>query len=320
MEFHSIKFFNLFRRKLFFFSSFSLVALIVFSSCTLDLIPNKAGSVHIIGVALDYEHMYANLKGTIDDVIETATMFKYIYEDKGLKVDEKYFLQTGKDPDINGSEYPSIDNLLNYISALETGKNDLILFIFSGHGVLGLSPSPALLMGVVDSSTPYPVLEMPTLFEALEEKGCQTLAIIDACYSGGMAISWEQSINEGFENMFKKQSINGVTVFAAARSFEESHFSEGFYDSDEAHGIFTYYLLKELGWSHTDNVNRTVSSNGTEYSVHGYPYINLPSGLEARVLFDSVIKNKERSDFMALRGLKEIPVMNSGKSELVVIP
>lgn len=295
------------------------VALLI-SSCSFDIIPNRAGEVFIIGVALDYEHMNVGINGTIDDVIELAAAYEAYLDRAGIPYTEKYFLQSGSSPDTEGEEYPSIENVTEYIEFLQCDKDDLVVFIFSGHGDDKLTGVPCLLFGSSPTSSPLPLYPMTDLFELLQSRNCQSLAVIDACYSGGAAINWTNNLLTCVGEMFRRNPAYGVNVMAAARSFEESHFSNGFFDSEESHGIFTYYLLEEMGWHHVDHERRTVESNGVTYTVYGSPSQILPSGTTMNEIYQMVISNEDRIELMDRRNYTEIPIINKGMSNLVMIP
>lgn len=294
-----------------------LLFIAVFTTgCELDIMPKTKSKVWIISVALDYRNTGGNiLNGTINDAIEFPSAYTAYLDSKGIEYVERYMIATGTDANEEEADYPSESNVLKAISDIDSDPNDLILFFYSGHGELSQdeSSTPSLVLGrTSNADSLYPMTPYTTVFDALAEKNCQSLAVIDACYSGGMSQDWTcESLAQRVKELFTGIKYTGVHVIAASQSDELSYeITEP--TSSQPHAAFTLGILETMGWVHTTTDYRTVSSSGKNFAVKGEPSIILPSGTTIEELFDAASSNELIS--------RQTPCMNHGRTLLKFIP
>ena len=289
-----------------------LCTLVLGSSCQLDILPKSDTTVHIIGVALDYYNVGANLNGTIRDVTEFITAYEYYLDRAGINYQEKYFIQKGETPDMSHEEYPSADNVRSYIRNLDVSSEDLILFVYSGHGTYDTQKEKAAIVLAATEEEMLPLFYVDELFDLLDSKGCQALAVMDNCNSGGMAENWDKKdmLSGAFESLFEKTKYKGLHVITASSEDELSYeFGSG---NGETHGAFTYQLLNYMGWFHSDYVFKTISSCGNEISVHGVMSAPRQNRMLLKDFYLYAISGMDKT--------RQHPQINKTNSDLVFLP
>lgn len=285
---------------------------ILASSCRLDILPKTDTTVHIIGVALDYYNVGSNLRGTINDVTEFITAYEYYLDRAGIDYREKFFIQKGETPDMTHEDYPSEENITSYIRNLNVDDDDLILFVYSGHGTYDTQRGEAAIVLGASETEMLPLYYVDDLFSLLDSKGCQALAVMDNCNSGGLADDWyeKEMFVSSFKSLFEKTRYLGLHVITASAEDELSYeFVSG---NGEYHGAFTSYLLDFMGWYHSDNISRTVTSCGNTIEVHGTMAYPLTETMELEDFFLSAITDMDKS--------RQHPQINKTNSDLVFIP
>ena len=233
-----------------------LLSLLLFS-CELFMEEPQAGKVYAILVALDYKHLTDNrnhLDGTIPDAKEQHKAFAALADGK---YEGYLFIQKGSTAP--GAEtigltpitlYPTKDNIEGAISALSgiTTVNDLILFTFSGHASGGsISLGPQNKTQAID----YDVSDLLEHFSSLKGR---KLIILDACETGygvpsdpaSSSTLMEKAISSWYAKYFNGERSVKSDLFVLTSSANTDSYEASF--GVNSHGVFTYALLKALGW------------------------------------------------------------------------
>lgn len=162
---------------------------------------------------------------------------------------------------------------LNSISA--RGKKNLIIY-YAGHGV----PDPKennkayILPTDVRGTRPQSGIALNDLYASIGDMGFkQSTLFLDACFSGINRDN--ESVNEGMRGVEIEAEeatlgSGNVVVFSAAQGNETA---QGFLE--QGHGLFTYYLLRELQYNGgninygtlSDNLRRNVSRQATQLKL-----------------------------------------------------
>lgn len=249
----------------------AVILIPVATSCSLrlDILPDKATKVHIVAVALDYRNIGSTLQGTINDVTEFVTAYEYHLEQAGIPYEETLLLQYGETPDMTRDDYPAPDNLTRALEDIEAGPDDLILFVYSGHGTWDEEVGGSAIVLAQTEDEMLPLFPARRLYELLDSKGCQAIAVIDCCNSGGMNGDWydAHALAASFTSLVDDIGYKGVGVITACAEDELSY--EYITDGGQYHGAFTAELLEYMGWVHSDTVARYVDAGGTPLAVHG---------------------------------------------------
>ncbi len=238
-----------------------LLLFLLLSSCSLSQL--SYSKVTIFGVALDYKDQGRDLNGTINDVMETVSCLKDIYQSKRLQVETHYMIQKGSVITSSSPDYPTAEHVLNKLKTFKPQKNELFIFIYAGHG----KDTGEFILGKHGTTTT--TASMNSVFDIINSYGCNSIAIIDCCYSGKMAennSSVTYDFDKAFKTMFQKKKYNSLCVIAAAQPTEKSY--ESFIFADHYHGYFTQALLESLGWNHYEG-SRNIKTGSKIIEVLG---------------------------------------------------
>lgn len=284
-----------------FYIALTAFAIILATGCSFDSIPyTKSGMVHIVTVGLDYANTdISDLNGTVNDALEIAAAFESIYKANGIPYETVRLIQEGPDAGELDRYYPSSKNIMETIDSLVVYPDDLIIFFYSGHGdvftgVEGIEDGEAFFAtGATEEEGSYGRLRALDVYEALDDKGCPVVAIIDACYSGGMATvdTKGRSFTESIAGFGSGMDLRNVQVLAASQEDELSYTSSTTTEEGirEAHSAFTIAILNQLGWRHSIvRLYETVYVSGTQRNIMGY-LRTVPKSLTATELFSSVM-------------------------------
>lgn len=233
-----------------------LLSLLLFS-CELFMEEPQAGKVYAILVALDYDGLNQNtLAGTLPDAKEQHKAFTALAGDEKyegyLFIQEKGGIVDTKTINSTPIElYPTVKNIEDAISALSgtTTADDLILFTFSGHakgGNIALSPKSG---SVIET---YEVSRLLDLFSSVKGR---KLIILDACETGygvpsdpaSSSTLLENSISTWYSKYFNGERSVKSDLFVLTSSANTDSYEDIF--NGKRHGVFTYALLKALGWN-----------------------------------------------------------------------
>ncbi len=230
----------------------------------------KEATVYIISVGLDYRDSSApDLLGCPDDALEIGSCLSDMYRQRGINTNVSYLVQYSAEADKDAPDYPDADAIIEAIADIPSTEDDLIIFYYSGHGDVEDDGNTFLAVGSAEAD--YEKLAMDSVFDVLEAKDAPAIAIIDACYSGAMAISPDQSILDAFADMFGKLDLRSVKVIAASGSDELSYMIPVYAESgeQESHGALTASILGILDWKHTSFSSRGITISGCEKTIHG---------------------------------------------------
>jgi len=131
---------------------------------------------------------------------------------------------------------------LSQLAEVEDGKAELI-FYYSGHGLPDeVKREPHLIPVDVSSSHLDMALPLDEVYEQLKKSPTQRcVVLLDACFSGG-ARNKPLVAAKAVRVVPRTAPVSGNMLVLASSSNEES---SGVY-SEEQHGYFTYFLLKQL--------------------------------------------------------------------------
>lgn len=252
----------------------SFLALILLSACSLDTLVDK-GTLYVLSVALDYKNTaVSDLDGTINDAIEFSECLRANYIYRNIPVEVTYMLQEGESQRRKEKEYPSAENVLNMIETFKgkVKKNDLFIFYYSGHGDVDKENGAFFAAGAESESELYTALYMNEVKEALDSLPCQSVAIIDACYSGNMKPEESASeISTAFINAVRGLELRKTVVLAACQRDTLSYVTTIYNEEGESerHSVMTIELLNALGWRHTRENTLWAESGSKVIRAHG---------------------------------------------------
>lgn len=210
------------------------------------------GTVHFIAVATDYVGSGSgDLTGALHDAAEMGAIYTARLAEKNIPYTEKYFIsEWEKGPD--APDYPSVQNIFDYIDNLKVSENDLIFFFFSGHTYKNETFDYCFTIGMNEERNNTYSVPYRQLIRKLDEKNCRSVAMFESCFGGDPA----------------DYATDKVTLLTSSSNGNKSY-SVKYLDSREYHGAFTYHVLMGLAWRHTDDFFRTIISGDREYPVYG---------------------------------------------------
>ncbi len=230
---------------------------LLLSSCEIFMEEPQAGKVYAILVALDYDGLnQSTLHGTIPDAVQQDEAFAALVGDEKFEgylfIQEKGGIVDTKA--INGTPiqlYPTIKNIEEAISALSgiTTADDLVLFTFSGHakgGNIALAPN---------SGSAIETYEVSRLLDGFSSVKGRKLIILDACETGygvpsdpaSSSTLMEKAIASWYAKYFNGERSVKSDLFVMTSSATTDSYEDIF--NGKLHGVFTYALLKALGWN-----------------------------------------------------------------------
>ncbi len=168
------------------------------------------------------------------------------------------------------------EELEDWVANIPERENKKLIVYYAGHGVPDVkNKNKAYILPTdVRGTNPQRGIALEEFYKKLGELAFnQTSVFLDACFSGVNRDN--EGVSEGLREVELEAeeaelSDGSVVVFSAAQGNETA---QGF--SDEGHGLFTYYLLKELHDSYgsvefgtlSDNLNRNVSKKAMELKM-----------------------------------------------------
>ena len=142
------------------------------------------------------------------------------------------------------------EELGDWISTIPNREDKRLIVYYTGHGVPDIKNNNKayLLPSDVRGTSAHHGIALDDLYRQLGDLAFNRVSVfLDACFSGvnreneGVADGLRAVEIEAEETTFGE---GNVVVFSAAQGNETA---QGF--PEEGHGLFTYYLLKELRWS-----------------------------------------------------------------------
>ncbi|MGI6433526.1 MAG: caspase family protein [Sphaerochaetaceae bacterium] len=226
--------------------------LLTLLSCELMLPSPKNLKMHAVFIALDYTN-HANglnrLAGTIRDAKEVMAAFEELYDNPKQDIATYGMFQEGANPQAHVSEelYPTIENITMLLTQIvkDLGPNELLFVYYAGHGTSGSSLGDLAVAG--DNPDEIAIFSREDFLEALSgPTNGHIVVVLDSCYSG----SYVQNYPQGLETLSYRPHI---TMISASSPTKESY-EKVFFGNGHNHGVFTYLLLKALGWDHQDGI------------------------------------------------------------------
>jgi hypothetical protein len=143
--------------------------------------------------------------------------------------------------------FNNIREAVNWIRDIANNKlyknTARFIFYYSGHGVpdeltrsMYLLPKDGVAANI--ASTGYKISD---LYDALAETAAESLVLLDACFSGFTKSGSALASTKGVVKLTSGAPRGNTVVLSAASSNEVAHQYE-----EKSHGLFTYYLLKQL--------------------------------------------------------------------------
>ena len=174
----------------------------------------------------------------VDYALNDATIFKeYCLKTFGVKEDNMFFLTDAT----AGTMHQEIDLITKIINKVGL-KAELIVY-YAGHGYPDeLTKVPYLIPVDVSASNLSAAIKLDDLYQKLASTNASKITIfLDACFTGGGRNSGLVA-SRGVKVKPKEGLLDGNIVVFSASSAEESSLPY----HDEAHGLFTYFLLKKF--------------------------------------------------------------------------
>ena len=138
------------------------------------------------------------------------------------------------------------EELTEWLDSLQNRQDKQLIVYYAGHGVPDIEEKRSYLLPTdVRGTHPKHGIALDELYAIIGKKGFkQTTIFLDACFSG--ITRDNESVTEGergVEYYVDETPLNegNLVVFSAAQGNETA---QGY--PEEGHGLFTYYLLKEL--------------------------------------------------------------------------
>ena len=184
------------------------------------------------------------------------------------------------------------------IKGLNAGKNDLIIFHYSGHGVVDGTLKLSLENGPEDWMGDVNLIELMTSYN----KDAKKVVILDSCFSGsfikdGILSSSNNFVTVGSTEQYKNESffkalagcfksINGkdtygtpnVYIIAAATKIQTAN-DYSLYSADRNHedfGLLTFHVIKALGFDSYSMRPAETSKRITFYSLFKEVWDTMP--------------------------------------------
>lgn len=168
-------------------------------------------------------------------------------------------------------------------------KNMNLIFYYAGHGIPDNATQDAYLMPVdadgTDVSVCYSLKSLYSEFESMNIN--QTIAFLDACFSGAKRDGDMIVAARGVAIKPKKEAPIGKTIVFSATSDEEAAHSY----KEKKHGMFTYFLLKKLNEMKGDvslgELAKYISTNVKRNSVLVNGVVQTPTVIAPKALAET---------------------------------
>ena len=174
----------------------------------------------------------------VDYAENDATIFKqYCLNTLGVKEDNMHFLLNAT----AGQMSQEIDLVSKIVSKL--GPDAELIVYYAGHGYPDeLTKVPYLIPVDVSASNLSSALKLSDLYSKLSDtKASKVTIFLDACFTGGGRTSGLLA-SRGVKVRPKEGSLSGNLIVFSASSGDQSSLPY----HKEAHGMFTYHVLKKL--------------------------------------------------------------------------
>jgi len=191
---------------------------------------------------------------------DAKTFKQYALKTLGVKVENLYYLKNATAGQMK-QKITLVSKIMNQL-----GSDAELIFYYAGHGYPDeLTKVPYLIPVDISASDLSSAINLSDLYRTFSESKAKKITVfLDACFTGG-ARSQGLVASRGIKISPKKDNLNGNLVVFSASSDKQS--SLPYYE--QAHGMFTYFLLDKLQSSRGkctyselfDYVNQKVSLN-----------------------------------------------------------
>lgn len=258
---------------------------LLFISCSFKV--NQDVKVHIIAIGVSYlnnQEGVSYLAATPIDAAEFGTYYKCVLDSKQIDNDLYLMLDYGNKTSGYTEDYtnrssslvPTVNNLNSLLDKLRNTvkPEDLLVFFYSGHGFGGniatTAPENGGLVLLKDAEgIQKQEYNLPSLVEKLRGINCTKTIFLDSCFSGSIGgaigsdgsegftgdsaqeIGLETVLSQSFNELVK---VKDIVAIAGSRANEMSWQISSKDFNNEAHGVFTGYMLNKMGLTHSDNV------------------------------------------------------------------
>ncbi len=283
----------------------ALVYLLFCISCSLSPVSLAGNSVvHVISVGLNYEKSaVTTLYGAPHDASEIAACLYSIYSEKGLPVAVNLIVPDGGDGSAAGIE--------KLVRETVAGEEDLLVFYFSGHGSVD-SKGFFLAADETEESPMYSRLYVESLIEAVKEKSCPSVLILDSCYSGSAEIgnTYTSTIEDALKNIFEETPTLKVALICSSEPEQVSYMSSLLNEDGqiEKHSLFTMRVLEVLGWVHSSSAQTEIKIDGEIKKVFGYQGRKVGK-TSVRELYEACLTGWESERQRPLTNRTSVPVL-----------
>jgi hypothetical protein len=196
------------------------------------------------------------------------------------RVFAQYCEQTLGLPKENIRQYPNATygtmiRAIQDITNIASAYNDIrVIFYYAGHGIPNESSRDAFLLPIdADGSQTEACYPLKKLYGELSSLGAkQVVVFLDACFSGATGEgSTLMASARGVALVARQERPTGNLIVFSAASDDQTAFPY----KDQGHGLFTYYLLKELQKSSgtvsfgslSDNINKNVGKTALQLKM-----------------------------------------------------
>ena len=197
----------------------------------------------------------------VDFAENDANTFKqYALKTLGVNEENLYYLKNATAGQMK-QKIALVSKIINQI-----GSDAELIFYYAGHGYPDeLTKVPYLIPVDISASDLSSAINLSDLYKTFSESNAKKITVfLDACFTGG-ARSLGLVASRGIKISPKEDNLNGNLVVFSASSDKQS--SLPYYE--QAHGMFTYFLLDKLQSSRGkctyselfDYVNQKVSLN-----------------------------------------------------------
>jgi tetratricopeptide (TPR) repeat protein len=163
---------------------------------------------------------------------------------------------------VGEANWEKVRNTIHDFFVNEGSPDDMLVFYYSGHGVLGDRGKIYLALSDTDPNDPY--LRGYSFGDMTDviggTKSARVIVILDCCYSGSAKIGkgsekdvarkWRGIMEESSKNLQQEQQMHVKCILAASQSHQEAYALK-----EEEHSVFTKYLLKGLKGEDNDSVD-----------------------------------------------------------------
>ena len=278
-----------------------LVAIIA-ASCSPFPQDGTAKTVYV-SVSLTYEDSQKAipLPYTDNDARAFRDEMKFLAEASGMAFEAHEFIEEGSHlAEKRTKAIYGRDSLLAYIRRLCPGPDDIIIFYFSGHGILSEGESQLAIGPDCGREDMLPVRDIREALASLPGRKCM---VIDSCQSGSesAAAGTGETFGSGGEYLgrdilsafceavamsFTAAASDGVYVLSActARQNSSAGASMPGYTGSEGYSVFTYCLLRSLGYDFAEQEARLPAVGMvTFYSLYQGVLESIPDEFAARL-------------------------------------